>query len=101
MLSKNSLQFLEDLKNHITIVIIFDNKKDMKFSKDYNQLVAFDFLDAMKPLDPSLEMLEVKLYFQELIGTFGFKTNLLINPILAFGSSGTKKVKVERDIMFI
>lgn len=60
MLSKNSLQFLDDLKANNNRDWFLDNKKRYEvFKKDYLQLVA-DFLDAMKPLDPSLEMLEVK-----------------------------------------
>jgi uncharacterized protein (TIGR02453 family) len=60
MLSKDSLQFLEDLKNNNNRDWFLDNKKKYEvFKKDYHQLVAA-FLDAMKPLDPSLEMLEVK-----------------------------------------
>lgn len=60
MLSKDSLEFLEDLKNNNNRDWFLENKKRYEvFKKDYHQLVA-DFLDAMKPLDPSLEMLEVK-----------------------------------------
>lgn len=60
MLSKNSLQFLDDLKANNNRDWFLDNKKRYEvFKKDYQQLVG-DFLDAMKPLDPSLEMLEVK-----------------------------------------
>ena len=60
MLSKDSLQFLDDLKANNNRVWFLDNKKRYDvFKKDYEQLVAH-FLDAMKPLDPSLEMLEVK-----------------------------------------
>ncbi|MBA4277135.1 DUF2461 domain-containing protein [Flavobacterium sp.] len=60
MLSKNSLQFLDDLKTNNNRDWFLDNKKRYEvFKKDYQQLVT-DFLDAMKPLDPSLEMLEVK-----------------------------------------
>jgi uncharacterized protein (TIGR02453 family) len=60
MLSKDSLQFIEDLKNNNNRDWFLDNKKRYEvFKKDYHQLVA-SFLDAMKPLDPSLEMLEVK-----------------------------------------
>jgi hypothetical protein len=42
--------------------MVLDHKKDTIFSKDYHQLVS-DFLDVMKPLDPTLELLEVKLHF--------------------------------------
>ena len=60
MLSKDSLQFLDDLKANNNRDWFLDNKKRYEvFKKDYQKLVA-DFLDAMKPLDPSLEMLEVK-----------------------------------------
>jgi len=60
MLTKDSLQFLEDLKNNNNRDWFLENKKRYEvFKKDYQQLVAA-LLDAMKPLDPSLEMLEVK-----------------------------------------
>lgn len=60
MLSKDSVQFLDDLKANNNRDWFLDNKKRYEvFKKDYQQLVA-DFLDAIKPLDPSLEMLEVK-----------------------------------------
>jgi len=60
MLKKDSLQFLEDLKANNNRDWFLDNKKRYEvFKKDYQQLVS-DFLDVMKPLDPSLEMLEVK-----------------------------------------
>ncbi|WP_026704231.1 DUF2461 domain-containing protein [Flavobacterium soli] len=60
MLSNESLQFLEDLKANNNRDWFLDNKKRYEiFKKDYHQLVS-DFLDAMKPLDPSLELLEVK-----------------------------------------
>ena len=60
MLSKETLQFLDDLKANNNRDWFLENKKRYEaFKKDYQQLVA-DLLDAMKPLDPSLEMLEVK-----------------------------------------
>lgn len=60
MLSKISLQFLDDLKANNNRDWFIENKKRYElFKKDYHQLVAH-FLDVMKPLDPSLEMLEVK-----------------------------------------
>ena len=60
MLSKQTLQFLDDLKANNNRDWFLENKKRYEaFKKDYQQLVA-DLLDAMKPLDPSLEMLEVK-----------------------------------------
>lgn len=60
MLSKDSLQFLDDLKVNNNRDWFQENKKRYEaFKKEYHQLVN-DFLDTMKPLDPSLEMLEVK-----------------------------------------
>ena len=60
MLSKDTLQFLDDLKANNNRDWFLDNKKRYEaLKKDYQLLVA-DLLDAMKPLDPSLEMLEVK-----------------------------------------
>ena len=60
MLSKDSLQFLDDLKANNNRDWFLDNKKRYEiFKKDYHQLVAA-ILNVMKPLDPSLEMLEVK-----------------------------------------
>ncbi|MFM9826578.1 DUF2461 domain-containing protein [Flavobacterium sp.] len=60
MLSKDSLQFLDDLKANNNRDWFLENKKRYEvFKKDYHQLVAH-ILDTMKPLDPSLEMLEVK-----------------------------------------
>lgn len=60
MLSKDTLQFLDDLKANNNRDWFLENKKRYEaVKKDYQQLVG-DFLDVMKPLDPSLEMLEVK-----------------------------------------
>ena len=60
MLSKNTIQFLDDLKANNNRDWFLENKKRYEaVKKEYQQLVG-DFLDAMKPLDPSLEMLEVK-----------------------------------------
>ena len=60
MLTKESLQFLDDLRKNNNREWFQDNKKRYEvFKKDYHQLVS-DFLDAMKPLDPSLELLEIK-----------------------------------------
>jgi uncharacterized protein (TIGR02453 family) len=60
MLSKDSLQFLDDLKANNNRDWFLDNKKRYEiFKKDYQQLVG-QFLDALKPLDPSLELLEIK-----------------------------------------
>lgn len=60
MLSKDSIQFLDDLRNNNNREWFQDNKKRYElFKKDYHQLVEA-FLDTMKPMDASLEMLEVK-----------------------------------------
>ena len=60
MLSKESLQFIDDLTANNTRDWFLDNKKRYeKFKTDYQNLVA-EFLAEMKPLDPSLELLEVK-----------------------------------------
>ena len=60
MLSKDTLQFLEDLKANNNRDWFLDNKKRYEaFKKDLHQLIG-DLLDAMKPMDSSLEMLEVK-----------------------------------------
>ena len=60
MLSKNTLQYLDDLKANNNRDWFLENKKRYEVvKKEYQQLVG-NFLDAMKPLDPSLEMLEVK-----------------------------------------
>ncbi len=60
MLSKDSLQFLDDLKANNNREWFLDNKKRYEtFKKDYHQLVA-NFLDVLKPLDLSLKSLEVK-----------------------------------------
>lgn len=60
MLSKDSLQFLEDLKANNNRDWFLENKNRYEvFKKNYHQLVG-DFLDVMKPIDSSLEMLEIK-----------------------------------------
>jgi len=60
MLSKDTLEFLDDLKANNNRDWFLDNKKRYEaLKKEYHQLVA-DFLDVMKPMDASLEMLEVK-----------------------------------------
>ena len=60
MLSKETIQFLDDLKANNNRDWFLENKKRYEaFKKDYQQL-ASDLLDVLKPLDPSLEMLEVK-----------------------------------------
>ncbi|WP_343707518.1 DUF2461 domain-containing protein [Flavobacterium sp.] len=60
MLAKESLQFLDDLKKNNNREWFQENKKRYEvFKKDYHLLVS-NFLDVMKPLDPSLELLEIK-----------------------------------------
>jgi len=60
MLSKDTLQFLDDLKANNNRDWFLENKKRYEaVKKDYQQLVG-DFLEVMKPLDTSLKMLEVK-----------------------------------------
>lgn len=60
MLTKDSLQFLEDLKaNNNRDWFTLNKKRYEALKKDYLQLAAA-LLDALKPLDSSLEMLEAK-----------------------------------------
>lgn len=60
MLSKESLQFIDDLTANNNRDWFLDNKKRYeKFKTDYQNLVAA-FLAEIKPLDASLELLEVK-----------------------------------------
>lgn len=60
MLSQDSLQFIDDLTANNNRDWFIDNKKRYeKFKADYQNLVS-KFLDEMKPLDSSLELLEVK-----------------------------------------
>lgn len=60
MLSKNTLQFLEDLKTNNNRDWFLENKKRYEeFKKDYHQLIR-EFLEIMKPQDANLELLEVK-----------------------------------------
>ena len=60
MIQKSSLEFLADLKNNNNREWFLANKTRYEnYKKDYHQLVS-DFLDAMKPMDPALEMLEIK-----------------------------------------
>ena len=60
MLSNNSLEFLDDLKENNNRDWFLANKKRYDiFKKDYHQLVGL-FLEQMKPFDASLEMLEIK-----------------------------------------
>jgi uncharacterized protein (TIGR02453 family) len=60
MIQETSLQFLEDLKTNNNRDWFLEHKKRYElFKKDYHQLVG-QFLSAMKPLDASLELLEIK-----------------------------------------
>lgn len=60
MLTAESIQFLNDLRSNNNRDWFQSQKVRYEtYKKDYQQLVA-NFLDAMKPLDPSLEKLEVK-----------------------------------------
>ena len=60
MLSKDTLQFLDDLKANNNRDWFLENKKRYEFFKNDYQQTANDLLDALKPLDPSLIMLEGK-----------------------------------------
>ena len=60
MLSKKTLQFLEDLKSNNNRDWFLDNKKRYEeYKKEYHQLIQ-SFLEILKPHDASLELLEVK-----------------------------------------
>ena len=60
MFTPDAINFLEDLKANNTTEWMHANKKRYEaYKKDYHALIA-SVLDAMKPLDPSLEPLEVK-----------------------------------------
>jgi uncharacterized protein (TIGR02453 family) len=60
MISPKSIQFITDLKANNNREWFLANKKDYDLYKaDYQQLVQ-TLLDRMKPLDPSLDPLEVK-----------------------------------------
>lgn len=60
MLSAQTLQFLEDLKANNNREWFLANKKRYEaYKADYHQLIG-ELLDAMKPHEPSLGMLEVK-----------------------------------------
>lgn len=60
MFTKEAIQFLEDLKNNNATEWMHQNKKRYEsYKKDYHQLIG-DVLREMKPLDPSLDLLEVK-----------------------------------------
>lgn len=60
MLSKKTLQFLEDLKANNNRDWFLENKKRYEeYKRDYQQLIQ-EFLQIMKPQDANLELLEVK-----------------------------------------
>lgn len=60
MLSKNSIQFLDDLKANNNREWFLTNKKRYEeYKKDYHQLIGA-FLEIMKPKDAALELLEIK-----------------------------------------
>ena len=60
MLSKEAIQFIEDLKANNNTEWMHANKKRYEsFKKDYHSYIA-SILEEMKPLDKSLEPLEIK-----------------------------------------
>jgi uncharacterized protein (TIGR02453 family) len=60
MLSKNSLQFLEDLKaNNNRDWFLANKKRYEEYKKEYHALIG-TFLNELKPQDTSLAMLEIK-----------------------------------------
>lgn len=60
MITKEAIQFLEDLKNNNATEWMHENKKRYEsYKKAYHELIR-SILSECKPLDPSLEPLEVK-----------------------------------------
>ncbi|MEO8517410.1 MAG: DUF2461 domain-containing protein [Flavobacterium sp.] len=60
MISKDAIQFIEDLKNNNNTEWMHANKKRYEsYKKDYHSFIA-SILEEMKPLDPSLDLLEIK-----------------------------------------
>ena len=60
MLTKDAIQFIEDLKaNNATEWMHANKKRYESFKKDYHAYIA-SLLNVMKPLDKSLDILEVK-----------------------------------------
>lgn len=60
MLSKDAIQFIEDLKaNNATEWMHANKKRYENFKKDYHAYIA-SLLNVMKPLDKSLDILEIK-----------------------------------------
>ncbi len=60
MITKEALQFIDDLKANNNTEWMHANKKRYEnFKKDYHTMIA-SLLSEMKPLDGSLELLEIK-----------------------------------------
>ncbi|MGH2666425.1 DUF2461 domain-containing protein [Flavobacterium sp.] len=60
MISKEAIQFIDDLKANNNTEWMHANKKCYEnYKKDYHQFIA-SILEQMKPLDTSLDLLEVK-----------------------------------------
>jgi uncharacterized protein (TIGR02453 family) len=60
MITKEALQFIDDLKANNNTEWMHANKKRYEnFKKDYHSMIA-SLLSEMKPLDSSLELLEIK-----------------------------------------
>jgi uncharacterized protein (TIGR02453 family) len=60
MISKEAIQFIEDLKKNNNTEWMHANKKRYEgFKKDYHSFIA-TILEKMKPLDKSLESLDIK-----------------------------------------
>jgi len=60
MLTPDAIQFISDLgKNNTTEWMHANKKRYESYKKDYHSFIA-SVLEAMKPLDASLEPLEVK-----------------------------------------
>jgi uncharacterized protein (TIGR02453 family) len=60
MLSRDAIQFIEDLKDNNATEWMHANKKRYEnFKKDYHAYIA-SLLSIMKPLDKSLDVLEIK-----------------------------------------
>jgi uncharacterized protein (TIGR02453 family) len=60
MLTKEAIQFIEDLKaNNATEWMHANKKRYENFKKDYHAFIA-SLLEVMKPLDKSLDVLEIK-----------------------------------------
>lgn len=110
MLSQDSLEFLEDLRANNNRNWFLDNKKRYDvFKKNYHQLVG-DFLEIMKPLDPTLELLEVKNCIFRINRDIRFSKDKspYKSHIGVWLSSGTKKqsrsgyyVHIEKGASFI